>query len=390
MRLAQLDHRPRFRELLDRANRANVSFYPVDPRGVVAFDDDIVPVAGVGQNPAISLVEDNRRLGERHTSIRTMAESTDGVAVLETNDFGAALRRMTSDLGSYYLLGYYSSGKLDGKFHAITVNVTRPGVRVRARRGYLAASTATVSPTADNSASAAAAVDARAVTTALASLTAIAREPSVFVSAAANASNVFAVIEVARGAPATDWANGGEADVLLIDPNGDTAGSGHATLAPGTRSTRLTIAPRNLIPGNYELRVRARAASAASAASESVRVSIAAPSDGSGAIFFRRGPTTGNREIPTADLRFRRSDTLRIALPADASSAADGARLLDRTGKALAVPVATSVMDEPDRSRWLTAQATLAPLAAGDYLIDVTATSGGAQKRTLTAFRVVP
>jgi hypothetical protein len=145
-----------------------------------------------------------------------------------------------------------------------------------------------------------------------------------------------------------------------------------------------------MVPGTYELRVRAKGASAASTLTEAARVSIATPSDGSGAIFFRRGPTTGNREVPTADLRFRRSDTLRIALPASHSSAADGARLLDRTGKALPVPLATSVTDEPDGSRWLTAQATLAPLAAGDYLIEVTAMAGGAQKRTLTAFRVVP
>ena len=61
LRFAALDHTRRFRELLDRANRANVSFYPVDPRGVVVFDDDIFPVAGVGQNPAIPGAEDMRR-----------------------------------------------------------------------------------------------------------------------------------------------------------------------------------------------------------------------------------------------------------------------------------------------------------------------------------------
>jgi hypothetical protein len=48
-----------------------ILLYPVNPRGIVVFDDDIVPVAGVGQNPTISPVEDNRRLGERHTSLRT-------------------------------------------------------------------------------------------------------------------------------------------------------------------------------------------------------------------------------------------------------------------------------------------------------------------------------
>jgi hypothetical protein len=83
-------------------------------------------------------------------------------------------------------------------------------------------------------------------------------------------------------------------------------------------------------------------------------------------MFFRRGPATGNREIATADPRFRRNETVRIMTPASGTTAPGSARLLDRTGKELAIPVMLSVVDESDGSRWLTAQAALAPLSTGD------------------------
>ena len=395
LRLALLDHTMRYRQMLDTANRANVSFYPVDPRGIVAFDDDIVPVAGVGQNPGVPPAEDNRRLGERHTSLRTMAESTDGIAVLETNNFEPTLQRMTSDLSAYYLLGYYSSGKLDGKFHAISVRVTRPGVQIRARRGYLAANTVAPSASpAETAMSAAATARTQAVSNALTTLSAIGREPSLFVQAAVgwqtpNTPAVWAVVEAPRGPSPIDWSKGGEADVLLIDPGGNTAGASHVTLAPGG-TARAAISPRTLVPGSYELRVRAKSPTASATASETLRVAVPSTGEGAGVLFFRRGPTTANKEVPTADLRFRRSDTLRVIVPASGATAADSAQLLDRAGKTLPIPLMASVVDEADGSRWLTAQAALAPLAAGDYVIEITATVAGAQKRTLTAFRVVP
>jgi hypothetical protein len=98
------------------------------------------------------------------------------------------------------------------------------------------------------------------------------------------------------------------------------------------------------------------------------------------------GPTTGNKEVPTADLRFRRSESIRLEIPTTAE-AAGSARLLDRTGKPLAVPVTSAIRDDPDGSRWVTAQLALAPLAPGDYVIEM---SNGLRERTLVAFKVVP
>ena len=52
---------------------------------------------------------------------------------------------MVADLSDYYLIGYASTNaKADGSFRRINVRVKRPGVEVRARRGYRAATAAEV------------------------------------------------------------------------------------------------------------------------------------------------------------------------------------------------------------------------------------------------------
>ena len=205
------------------------------------------------------------------TSLRTLAEATDGLAVVNNNDLSAGLRRVTSDLTSYYLLGYYSSGKLDGKFHSITVRVKRPGVQVRARRGYLAPTLAEA-----NARTAAAAaptpltaeeVEAKAVEAAVAPLGGFTRELPLRVQLAAgwkpdHTPVVWAVGEIgASEARGDGWQTGGVADVLLSQSGGGTMAEAHATLAAGTRTFRVALAPAQpLAPGAYDVRIRAHGA----------------------------------------------------------------------------------------------------------------------------------
>jgi VWFA-related protein len=139
MELAMVDHERMFRDLFGEANRANVSFYPVDPRGLAAFDSPIGPK----QPP--SLVQDHANLVSRQESLQTIAINTDGIALLSNNDLKTSLRRVADDLTSYYLMGYYSTNnKLDGRFRSIKVRSKRPGVEVRSRRGYSAPTAAEV------------------------------------------------------------------------------------------------------------------------------------------------------------------------------------------------------------------------------------------------------
>ncbi len=94
-----------------------------------------------------------------------------------------------------------------------------------------------------------------------------------------------------------------------------------------------------------------------------------------------------NRDLATSDLRFRRSEQLRLEVPTPANAALT-ARLLDRTGKSLAIPVAAIVRDDVDGSRWQVAQLALAPLAPADYVIEIVGGSSG--ERSLFGFRVIP
>ena len=72
-------------------------------------------------------------------TLRTLAENTDGRAIVNRNDLAVGMKQIMRDTSAYYLLGYNSTqAPSDGKFHEIKVRVKRPGVQVRARKGYWA------------------------------------------------------------------------------------------------------------------------------------------------------------------------------------------------------------------------------------------------------------
>jgi VWFA-related protein len=392
--LSELNDEQRIRTIFDEANRANVSFYPIDPRGLVVFDEQIVPAAGVGvgrnANPTVSPVEDNARLTERSNSLRRLAEATDGLAIVGSNDIARGFKRITDDMSSYYLLGYYSNGKLDGKFHSIRVRVKRPGVEVRSRRGYLAPSAADIARTISKAPSTAApgadAAIANAAAAAVAKLPGVARDQPFRVHVTAGwrpgadgnpVPTFWTVGEVADRIPGSDL------EAVLTTGAGEMVATVKGRIVPGTASLLLpVVATRSLEAGDYQIRVRSQTPSGVETLS--LPITLPPASSASGAVFVRRGPQTGNKEVPTADLRFRRSERLRVEVPS--ATSATGARLLDRTGKATPVPVASATRNDADGSRWATAELALAPLAAGDYIIEVMADP----TRTLVAFRVVP
>lgn len=123
------------------ATRANVAFYGVDVRGLGAGFETQSEIQSFPADASLGLtnsaLHNETRLGQ--DSLRVLSEETGGFAVVNTNDVAGAFDRLVQENSSYYLLGYYSSNdRRDGRFRKIEVKVNRPGVTVRARRGYVA------------------------------------------------------------------------------------------------------------------------------------------------------------------------------------------------------------------------------------------------------------
>ena len=123
------------------AMRANVAIYSVDPRGLATFGDAI-DAAGTSPNDPHFTVPGTMLdlLRTSQQSLRELSNQTGGFAGLDNNDLAGVLDRVVRENSTYYLLGYYSTNdRRDGRFRRIDVRVRRPGLRVRARPGYVAA-----------------------------------------------------------------------------------------------------------------------------------------------------------------------------------------------------------------------------------------------------------
>jgi VWFA-related protein len=378
MHLANIDNDDYFRDIMALANRNNASFYPIDPRGLAAFDYPLGPEAPP------SLQVDQASLRTRIETLRTLADNTDGLAVVNTNDLDRGLRRIADDLTSYYLLGYYSTNtKLDGAFRRITVRVKRPGVDVRARRGYRAATIEEVN--AGRAAAAAPVPDAaRTTSAALATLGRI-RDDQRFVlhavpvrAASGAITSVWVAGEVI--VPMQEVASGAEAS---IDLSGGATGTAKASIKTGERAFLVNL-PVETTAGAIDVRARVATQTATEPLAANARIegSTVQP------LLFRRGPATGNRVHPAATFRFSRTERLRLELPIAADATLGSARLLDRNAQPLPLPVQIADKTGDDGQRWLTADATLSALGAGDYVVEVSYGAGGTEQKVLTAIRV--
>lgn len=110
------------------ANRANATFYTIDPRGLVGGPD-------IDNN--ISPSEWQAHIRKTTDTLRVIAEQTGGFAVVNSNDFNRGLQRIDNETSDYYVLGYYSTNPDPTKrTRKIEITTTRPGMNLTYRSQY--------------------------------------------------------------------------------------------------------------------------------------------------------------------------------------------------------------------------------------------------------------
>ena len=137
------DNQVQLRRTVDRANRANVSIYAADMRGLQAMvpggDATQGSRRGTSTFSGASTRNQFSSLAATQDTLTTMAEDTGGRAFFDSNSFGAVFDRVVNDTSAYYVLGYSSTNPTrDGRFRRIKVRLKRQDLKLEYRSGYYA------------------------------------------------------------------------------------------------------------------------------------------------------------------------------------------------------------------------------------------------------------
>ncbi|HUR34478.1 MAG TPA: VWA domain-containing protein [Vicinamibacterales bacterium] len=392
-----MDMESDLRDLYDTANKNNVAIYAVDPRGLSTGE------FGIDQN--ISQTIDRNYLNSTMETLRTLAINTDGRAIVNRNDLTMGMKQIIRDSSAYYLLGYNSTiTATDGKFHEIRVRVKRPGVQVRARKGYWAftnedAKRALAPPRPEQP---------KAVDTAIAAIAAPSRSRLVRTwigteRAASGKTRVTFVWEPVPRAPG-DQARAGDTPVRMsvtaVAPDGSPyyRGKSPESLPTGSAGPAGGVVSFEAAPGKVQLRLAVESAGAEVLDSEvreiavpdltSPDVALATPE------VFRARTVREFQQLkadpgatPTAAREFSRAERVFVRIATYGSGAGAPtltARLLNRAGQSIAdLPVAAA---SADGARDI--DLALASLPVGEYLVEVTATGAGVPVKELIGFRI--
>jgi VWFA-related protein len=138
------ENQSQLKSTVNAAIRGNVSFYPIDARGLVAT----APAGnatqgsqrGTGTYSGNSQRQMRATFNDQQETLYTLAADTGGKALLDSNDLSLGIVQAQKDIASYYILGYYSTNTAEnGRFRRIRVRLdSHPQAKLDFRSGYFA------------------------------------------------------------------------------------------------------------------------------------------------------------------------------------------------------------------------------------------------------------
>ena len=142
-----IENQSQLKATVNTAVRSNVSFYPVDARGLVAEapggDASVASPRGTGILTGTSQGGRRASFNDSQETLSTLASDTGGKALLDSNDLTLGIRQAQEDIRSYYIIGYYPTNMAtDGKYRRVQIKLAgNIQAKLEYRKGYYAGKT---------------------------------------------------------------------------------------------------------------------------------------------------------------------------------------------------------------------------------------------------------
>jgi len=142
-----IENQSQLKATVNAAVRSNVSFYPVDARGLVATapggNASEASPSGTGILSGSHQSSLRAAFNDSQETLSTLAADTGGKALLDTNDLTLGIRQAQQDIRSYYTLGYYpANAEPDGRYRRLRIQLVHNiQAKLDYRNGYYASKT---------------------------------------------------------------------------------------------------------------------------------------------------------------------------------------------------------------------------------------------------------
>jgi VWFA-related protein len=136
-----VDNQAQLRSTINTAVRSNVSFYPIDARGLTALppggDASHANQRGNSMFSGQAQTAQRAKMEDTQETVTSLAADTGGKAFLDDNDLALGIANAQNDVKSYYIVGYYSTNeKEDGKFRRVSIRLGSKELQASTKLAY--------------------------------------------------------------------------------------------------------------------------------------------------------------------------------------------------------------------------------------------------------------